>query len=92
MKSISALEARKRFGGLLDQVAKKGEHILICRVNEPLAVLVPYQDYQENFSREGREKKLLPVAQKMDAWRERHRGKIRKLDTTRLIREMRASE
>jgi prevent-host-death family protein len=92
MKSISALEARKKFGGLLDRVARKGEHILISRVNQPLAVLIPYKDYQENFGPSARREKLLRVADKMDLWRREHQEKVKGLDTTQLIREMRASE
>jgi prevent-host-death family protein len=91
MKSITALEARKRLGGLLDEVAKKGSHILISRVNRPLAVLVPYSDYQQSFDQAARKKRLLSVAERMDALRERHRGKVKGLDAVKIIREIRTS-
>lgn len=91
MKSITALEARKRLGGLLDEVAKKGNHILISRLNRPLAVLVPYEDYQCSIDNEVRKKRLLLVAQKMDVWRRRLREKVKGIDTTKLIRDIRAS-
>ncbi len=91
MKSITALEARKRLGGLLDEVAKKGTHILISRVNRPLAVLVPYNDYQQNFDQAARKKRLHLVAERMDALRERHRGKVKGLDAVKIIREIRDS-
>jgi prevent-host-death family protein len=92
MKSVTALEARKRFGGVLDEVAEKGSHILISRLNRPLAVLVPYEDYQRYMDHTARKRKLLLVAQKMDVQRERLREKMKGIDTTTLIREMRASE
>lgn len=91
MKSITALEARKRLGGLLDEVAKKGIHILISRLNRPLAVLVPYEDYQHSFDKEVRKKRLLLVAQKMDIGRKRLHEKVKGIDTTQLIRNIRAS-
>ena len=91
MKSITALEARKRLGGLLDEVAKKGNHILISRLNRPLAVLVPYEDYQRSIDKEVRKKRLLRVSQKMDVWRERLHEKVKGIDTTKLIRDIRAS-
>ncbi len=91
MKSITALEARKRLGGLLDEVAKKGNHILISRLNRPLAVLVPYEDYQYSFDKEVRKKRLLLVSQKMDVWRRSLREKVKGIDTTKLIRDIRAS-
>ncbi len=91
MKSVTALEARKRFGGLLDEVSKKGSHIVISRLNRPLAVLVPYQDYQQSMDQEARRKRLQLVAKRMDAWRERHREKLKGLDAVKIIREIRDS-
>jgi prevent-host-death family protein len=41
MKSLSALEVRKKFGGVLDMVTKDRVPVTICRANKPLAVLVP---------------------------------------------------
>lgn len=91
MKSITALEARKRLGGLLDEVAKKGSHILISRLNQPLAVLVPYEDYQRSIDLETRKKRFLLVAQKMDIWRKRLHEKVKGIDTTQIIRDIRSS-
>jgi prevent-host-death family protein len=91
MKSVTALEARKKFGGLLDEVAKKGTHIVISRVNRPLAVLIPYDEYQQTFDQATRQKRLQRVAERMDALRERHRDKLKGLDTAKIIREIRDS-
>lgn len=91
MKSITALEARKRLGGLLDEVAKKGSHILISRLNQPLAVLIPYDDYQQSIDRETRKKRLLLVAHKMDLSRKRLHEKVKGKDTTQIIRDLRST-
>ncbi|MCI5600044.1 MAG: type II toxin-antitoxin system Phd/YefM family antitoxin [Hallerella porci] len=40
-KIVSAMEARKGFGDLLNQVALKGEDIVIERAGKPLAKLSP---------------------------------------------------
>ncbi len=91
MKSMNALEARKKFGGMLDEVAQQGQHVLILRLNKPLAVLVPYQDYQARLDKDARDKRRLSVASRMDAWREDHCGKLKGLDAVKMIREIRAS-
>ena len=43
MKTVSALEVRRRFGQLLDEAAA-GERIVIERAGEPRAALVPLSD------------------------------------------------
>lgn len=91
MKSISVLEARKKLGGLLDEVSKKGSHILISRLNRPLAVLVPYDEYRENLDQTARKKRLQIVADRMDALGERHAAKLKKSDAVKIIRNIRDS-
>ena len=91
MKSMNALEARKKFGGMLDEVAEKRQHILILRLNQPLAVLVPYQDYQERFDPAERKHRLLSISNRMDAWRKEHRDQLKGLDSVKMIREIRNS-
>ncbi len=89
MQSMNALEARKKFGGVLDEVDQKGHHILILRLNKPLAVLVPYKDYQAHLDPAARKKRLLSVANGMDRWREGHRDKLKGLDAVKMIRDIR---
>ncbi|HEY6608035.1 MAG TPA: type II toxin-antitoxin system prevent-host-death family antitoxin [Candidatus Limnocylindria bacterium] len=43
MRTISAMDLRRRMGELLDQ-ASAGERIVVERDRRPLAVLVPYED------------------------------------------------
>ena len=46
MKTVSALDVRRRFGQLLDEAAA-GERIVIERAGTPLAALVPLGDLRE---------------------------------------------
>lgn len=43
MKTVSALDMRKRFGQILDE-AGRGERIVIERAGQPIAALVPLSD------------------------------------------------
>ena len=43
MRTISAMDLRRRLGDVLDRAAA-GERILVERDRRPLAVLVPYED------------------------------------------------
>jgi prevent-host-death family protein len=43
MRSVSALEVRRKFGEIVDAAAK-GERIVIERAGQPLAALVPLAD------------------------------------------------
>jgi prevent-host-death family protein len=43
MRSVSALEVRKKFGQLLDEAAA-GERLIIERAGQPVAALVPLSD------------------------------------------------
>ncbi|MGZ8563631.1 MAG: type II toxin-antitoxin system Phd/YefM family antitoxin [Candidatus Limnocylindria bacterium] len=43
MRTISAMDLRRRMGEFLDR-ASAGEHVVIERDRRPLAVLVPYED------------------------------------------------
>jgi prevent-host-death family protein len=51
MRTVSALEVRKKFGQLIDEAAA-GERLIIERAGQPIAALVPLSDLPED--REGR--------------------------------------
>ena len=59
MRSVSALEVRKKFGQLLDEAAA-GERLIIERAGQPVAALVPLHDVPE-LAREDR------IRRRMDA-------------------------
>ena len=40
-KTVSAMEARRQFGDILNQVALKGEDVTVERAGKPLARIVP---------------------------------------------------
>ncbi len=44
---IPAIEARRRFGELLDKTYYRGESFIVERAGEPKAAIVPVREYQE---------------------------------------------
>jgi prevent-host-death family protein len=46
-KTIGAFEARRNFGQLLQEVAVKGDKIVVERHGEPIAVVVPVELYNQ---------------------------------------------
>jgi prevent-host-death family protein len=87
MKTMSALEVRKKFGSVLDLVSKKGVPVTISRANKPLAVLVPARDYQARNA--GKESRLRLAAEKILEWKKLHLQKIKGIDAVKLLRESR---
>ncbi len=43
MKTVNVHEAKTQFSGLLAEIEKRGERIVICRKGKPVADLVPHQ-------------------------------------------------
>ena len=89
MKMISALTVRKKFGSILDEVAKSKEPIAITRANQPLVVMEPYATYQVREDREARRKRLTEVARRMDEWAKKNAKHLKGLDAVTLIRKIR---
>ena len=87
MKTLSALEVRKKFGSVLDLVNTKRVPVTICRANKPLAVLIPADEYKSKHS--GREHRLRLTAEHIAEWKRRHQIKLRGIDTTKLLRQSR---
>ncbi len=87
MKTMSALEVRKKFGSVLDMVCKERIPITISRANKPLAVLVPAQDYRARNA--GRETRLRPAAEKIVEWKKVRAQKLKGLNAVKLLRESR---
>lgn len=88
MKTLTALDLRKKLGSVLDEVAKKGEEVVISRANKPLAVLISVEEYEEKVLKKNREKRLNEIAAMMDKWKSRH-IKETKIDVVRAVREIR---
>lgn len=46
-KTVSAFEARRQFGSLLNDVDARGERVIVTRHGEPVAALVPITVYEQ---------------------------------------------
>jgi len=46
-KTVSAYEARRKFGQLLEETFYQKDHFIVERSGRPMAVLVPVDDYQK---------------------------------------------
>lgn len=86
MKTISALEVRKKFGGVIDEVCESGEPVIITRGERKLVVVVPYDTYEETA---GRESKLRRVSEAMAKWRKEHADMPKGADAVTLLRKIR---
>ena len=91
MKTISALTVRKKFGAILDEVAKGNKPITITRANQPMVVMEPYATYEARTNHEERRKRLLEVSRRMDEWARRNAKHLKGLDAVAAIRQIRDS-
>ena len=93
MRTISAMDLRRRMGELLDR-ASAGERIVIERDHRPLAVLVPYEDglKLEDAPEEARERALAAL-DRLEAFARRMAAEYPHLkdlpDAATLVREER---
>jgi prevent-host-death family protein len=85
MKTVSALEVRRRFGAILDEAAA-GEQIVIERAGQPVAALVPLTDLRD-VSREARINRRVAAIEEMQRLAREYPVDIP--DPVALIREMR---
>ena len=46
-KTITALDARRQFGRVLDEVADKGDRYIVERHGEPVAAVIPIELYEQ---------------------------------------------
>lgn len=49
MKRINALKFRQLFGSVLDEVEEGSEAIVIERSSKPIAVLIPFAEFERRF-------------------------------------------
>jgi len=89
MKTITALDLRKKLGSILNEVSKKGEQVTISRANKPLAIMISIEEYEEKILKKNRERKLIGLSTGMDKWKEKHLKETRHIDTVKIIREIR---
>lgn len=85
MRSVSALDVRKRFGALLDEVAH-GERLIIERAGQPIAALVPLTDIP-NLNRDERIQRRLQAIAEIQAFAEQNG--MPNIDAAAVIRKQR---
>ena len=91
MRKIPALTVRKKFGAILDEVARGKEPITITRANQPLVVMEPYAVYEARTNEEARRRRLLEVSHRMDEWAKRNAKHFKGPNAVTLIRKLRDS-
>ena len=91
MDEIPALQFRRRFGAVLDEVVRSGRPVTITRANRPLVVLVPAERYGgAPPARRVREGRLRLAAERVAEWKARHAGRLAALDPVELVRRDRS--
>lgn len=91
-ETITALEMRKKFGGVLDRVAKKGHHVTIMRSNRPLATIIPANEHEQACSNQPRKVRIEKLLGEIRQWQKTNSRKLQKglvKDAAEVIREMR---
>ncbi len=89
MKIINALTVRKKFGSVLDEVHDKKVHIVISRANEPLVVMIPFEEYYEKILKVDKIAKRKGAAEAIFEWRAKYGQKLRGMDVVAEIRKIR---
>jgi prevent-host-death family protein len=89
MKTLTALDLRKKLGSILDSVAEKHEPVTITRANKPLAVIISADEYQEKVLKGDRGRKLKELSTQMDAWKKEHRNATAGVDVVKAVRNVR---
>jgi prevent-host-death family protein len=89
MKTVTALDLRKKLGSVLNSVADKHEAVTITRANKPLAVIISADEYEEKVLKSVRGQKLKELSSRMDAWKREHRKETVRIDVVKAIREAR---
>jgi prevent-host-death family protein len=89
MKTVTALDLRRKLGSILNSVAEKHEPVTITRANKPLAVIISADDYQEKVLKGDRGRKLKELSAKMDIWKKEHRKETAQVDVVKAVREAR---
>lgn len=92
MKTMTALDLRKKLGSVLNDVSRRKEQVVISRANKPLAVIISVDEYEEKVLKKNREQKLRDISAKMEQWREKHKKKTIHIDAVKAIRAIRENK
>jgi len=89
MKTVTALDLRRKLGSVLNTVAEKHEPVTITRANRPLAVIMSADEYEDKVVKGDRGRKLKELSARMDAWKTEHRKETAHIDAVKALRETR---
>jgi prevent-host-death family protein len=89
MKTLTALDLRKRLGSILNEVHERKERFIVSRANKPLAVIISVDEYEERVLKKERGRKLQAICAGMEKWKKEHGNETGRIDVTDAIREMR---
>ena len=90
MKTLTALTLRRRFGGIIDEVCRGKEPVVITRANKPLVVILSYEEYKELAKKSGEAgQKLRRTLQEIKAWANEYEDELKGLNAVSMIRETR---
>ena len=89
MKTLTALDLRKKLGKILDEVHDGKKRFIVSRANKPLAVIIPVDEYEEKVLKKDRGHKLQAICAGMEKWKKEHAKDTARIDVTDAIREMR---
>jgi prevent-host-death family protein len=89
MKTLNALTLRRKFGGVIDEVCRDKEPVVITRANKPLVVMVSYEEYEKLRRKSVGKKKLRRVFYEIERWSDEHEDAMRGLNAVEMIREIR---
>lgn len=90
--TVTALQMRKKFGGILDRVVERGDHITIVRGNRAVATLIPVKEHEQQCGSKDRIRRIEEILAKNDEWQKKNRKKLRQArheDSAEFIRKMR---
>jgi len=85
MKTMSAMEVRKHFGAVMDEVRMKSETIILERAGKPIAMIEPFRGGAEKAGSSRKRERLdaldhlkglgagAPRSDDLDGWLERER-------------------
>ncbi len=89
MKTLTALSLRRKFGGVIDEVCRDKEPVVINRANKPLVVMVSYEEYGKLTQKDEGKKKLKRVFREIERWSDEHEDIVKGLNAVEIIREIR---
>ncbi len=88
MTTATALQLRQSLGKIIARLKKTGEPILLKKGNQPVAVLISLQDYEERFAERDAAERRRALLQDMDRLA---RPAADTRDAVQILRELRGN-